>query len=219
MAGEKKKKWYEHFVTITDDKPQSVAELPEKNKTAIPDNTLAAGSTSGASTETRDEFVLTDNFQAIYEAAEISVPSQGYSVYKLMELLESEDFRAMAPEVRKSAILAALKITNVKIQDILQDAAARDRALDLYEDLKVKALEEYEKKKNAENAKLEEEIEALIRKKTEHIETNRRTVEQAKIRLSEWQKIKHAEEKKIYDAVSLFVDDIPVTLSNLHSKE
>lgn len=218
MSTEKKKKWFEHFVTVSDGSGQESIQHEDEpvtgkgGKTPL-DKAVKINDEPVISTEKADQFVLTSDFSQVYSAAEIEVPAHGYTVYKIMELLDSDDLKSMTPEVKKSAITAALKITNVNINDVIKDAVARDKALDAYENMKLKSIGDFEKRKLSENESIQHEIEDFLKAKNEHIEANKRAVEEAKSGLVGWQKIKQSEEQKIFDAVAPFVSPNPVTLS------
>ncbi len=218
MTAEKKKKWFEHFVTVSDNSGEEKIQMkdepvPAKSKSAPLEQSVSINEEPHVAAEKSGRFVLTSDFEQIYAAAEIEIPAHGYTVYKIMELLESDDLKAMSPEVKKSAITAALKITNVSINDVIKDAVARDKALDAYENIKLKSIGEYEQKKITENEAIQREIEEFVKAKNEQIEKNKRLIQQAKSGLTEWQQMKQAEEQKIFDAISPFVSPNPVTLS------
>ncbi len=218
MAEEKKKKWFEHFITVTDSSGQETIQSGDepvsgKSKSAPLEKSVKINAEPKIQSEKSDQFVLTSDFEQIYAAAEIEVPTHGYTVYKIMELLDSEDLKSMSPEVKKSAITAALKITNVNINDVIKDAVARDKALDAYESMKLKSIGDFEKRKLDSNEAIQKEIEEFLKTKNEQIEANKSSVAEAKANLESWQRIKQEEEQKIFDAVSPFVTPNPVTLS------
>ena len=218
MSTEKKKKWFEHFVTVSDSSGQESIQHEDepvtgKSVKAPLEKSVKINDEPVLSSEKADQFVLTSDFSQIYTAAEIEVPAHGYTVYKIMELMDSDDLKSMTPEVKKSAITAALKITNVNINDVIKDAVARDKALDAYENMKLKSIGDFEKRKISENESIQREIEEFLKAKNEQIGINKKNIEDAKSGLAEWQRIKQAEEQKIFDAVTPFVSPNPITLS------
>jgi len=222
MAEAKKKKWYEAFVTVTDkdgsETIQREEEVTSKSEAVPLSNKVTVKKPETQEQGAAGQFVLTDNFHKIYEAAEIKTPEHGYDIYKVMELLNSEDLKDMAPEVKKSAIIAALKITKVDVNDIIKDAVARDKALDAYEAMKQKSITDFRARKDEENAAIQQEIEAFVKAKQAQIEANKKAAAQSEIDLNEWMKKKQAEEQRIYDAVSFFVSPNPITLSETNKK-
>ena len=63
-------------------------------------------------------------------------------------MLQSEHIRNLPAEVKRSSILLALDAAGVKLQDIIEDAVRRDRALDTFERVQQKAVEDLEKQKD-----------------------------------------------------------------------
>ena len=74
--------------------------------------------------------------EQIYASAGIQAPAHGFTVYRLIELLEGEEFRDLDAATRAKVIVGVLKRLPsgaVEVEDIVRDAAARDRALDAFE--------------------------------------------------------------------------------------
>jgi hypothetical protein len=222
MDDEKKKKWYEHFVTVADkngnETIQHEDEISSKDEAVPLTKKVSVKKPAAPDQGSGSQFVLTEDYAQIFQAAEIQTPEHGYNIYKVMELLDSDDLKSMTPEVKKSAITTALKITKVDINDIIKDAVARDKALDAYESMKEKSIKDFKTKKLEENQAIQSEIEEFLKSKNNQIETNNKASSQAEIDLSEWQKKKQAEEQKIYDAVSFFISPNPITLSKTNKK-
>jgi hypothetical protein len=218
QPADKNKKWYEGIVTVTDKSGNETIQSEDKPVSADDDvqslgKRVQLKGHPVPESEKSSQFILTDDFHQIYKAAEIEASSHGYDIYKIMELLEGNDLKSVTADVKRCAILTALKITKVDINDIIKDAVARDKALDGYEKLKLKSIDEFEEKKKAENQALETEIEEYLKVKNELIDSNKRSVGEARSKLANWQKLKQAEEQKIYDAITPFVSSNPVTLS------
>ena len=150
-------------------------------------------------------------FGEIYAAAEIQPPTHGYTILKISEMLQSERIRALPVEVKKSSILLALDAAGVKIEEIIQDAVRRDRALDGYERVQQRVLDELEARKDKENAEIQAELERLVQEHTARIQANRDEVAREKERFYGWRLEKQKEEQKIADSVSPFVSENPIT--------
>ena len=69
----------------------------------------------------------------IYRAAGILLPRKGYSINKVVEMLNSEHIRGLSKEMKRVALLMALDAAGVAIDEVLRDAKARRDALDTYE--------------------------------------------------------------------------------------
>ena len=81
-------------------------------------------------------------------------------VLGLQDIL-SEHIKNLPSGVKRSSILVALDASGVKLEEVIEDAVRRDRALDTYERVQEKSLGELEARKNEENRRIQEESEAL----------------------------------------------------------
>jgi hypothetical protein len=154
------------------------------------------------------------DFMAIYKAAGIQDPPHGYTAHKVLEILSSPHFTHLDSKAKAAALAGFLQMNPtgpVPIGDVVQDAVRRDQALDKFEDFlrtKLKARTEQAEK---ENARLQAEIDELVRRNREKMDANRRDLEGEEGRLAQWQLNKKAEERRLFDAVSPFVEANPIT--------
>jgi hypothetical protein len=155
----------------------------------------------------------TASFEDIYQAAEIKGPPHGYSITKVAEMLESEHIRSLPPKVKRSSVLVALEAAGVKLEEVIQDAVARDRALDTYERVQDKSVADLETRKLRENKEIQAEIDRLVAEHQARIQANEQEVARERERLEAWRARKHVEEQRIADAVSHFVLENPITTS------
>ncbi len=153
------------------------------------------------------------SFEEIYNSAEIHPPEHGYTIMKVAEMLQSEHIRGLPAEVRRSSILVALEAAGVKIQDVIEDAVKRDRALDTYERVLEKSLHDLEAAKADDSRKIQAEMERLVAEHRSRIQANEDAVAKEKERFYGWRLQKQQEEKKIADAVGYFVSENPITTS------
>lgn len=181
----------------------SLPPPPKIDGKALPD--AAAGSGSSG---------LPD-FPSVYKAAGVADPGHGYGIYKVMEIFASEGFVGLDLRARAAALMGFLKMNPtgpVPIKDVIQDAIRRDQALDGYEEFFRKKIEGKRSEIERENADLQAEIDAVILKNRERMESNLRMTEQERQRFAEWQAMKRVEEKRLFDAVAPFVEANPITL-------
>jgi hypothetical protein len=151
------------------------------------------------------------SFEEIYNAAEIHPPEHGYTIYKIADMLQSEHIRNLPAEVKRSSILLALDAAGVKLQDIIEDAVRRDRALDTFERVQQKAVEDLEKRKTDENTQIQAELDRLVSEHRARMQANSDAVAKEKDRFFGWRLQKQQEEQKIADTVSHFVTENPIT--------
>jgi hypothetical protein len=126
-------------------------------------------------------------------------------------MLESEHIRNLPSDVKKSSVLVALDAAGVDIKDVIQDAIRRDRALDTYERVQERAVEELEAKKTQENAQIQAQIDKYLTEQRAKIQANNDQIAREKERFAGWRLKKQQEEKKIADTVGYFVSENPIT--------
>jgi hypothetical protein len=204
------KKWYSYFV-VTDE-----------SKTAVPDVAAPAAAPPLRASDLVPEPAIpeapplatpTADLSIVYESAKIAAPPHGYTVLKVAEMLQSEHIRGLPADVRRKSVLVALDAAGVKIDDIVQDAVRRDRALDTYERVLQQHVDELAATTAAENRQIEEEIAQRVAELRARIDENTRRLAAEQAELQTWRRHKQQEEAAIAEAVSHFVSENPITLT------
>lgn len=188
---------------------QPPSEIDEKALAAA----AAADTAPPAAGEDGGEPGIPD-FPAIYKAAKIEDPAHGYTAHKVLEILSSPHFIHLDSKAKAAALAGFLQMNPtgpVPITDVVQDAVRRDQALDKFEDFLRTKLKARTEQMEKENARLQAEIDEIVRRNREKMDANRRDLEKEEARLSQWQLNKKAEERRLFDAVSPFVEANPVT--------
>ena len=215
------KKWYNYFVSVGDS--DRTDQGTPGGTTAAPGTKTAAQSVaeiaSAVEIEPRFTSPVSDptSFDQIYKAAEIPPAPQGYSILKVAQMLESEHIRNLPSDVKKSSVLVALDAAGADIKDVIQDAVRRDRALDTYERVQRRAVEELEAKRNKENSDIQAQIDKYVTEQRAKIQANNDEVAREKERFAGWRLKKQQEEKKIADAVGYFVSENPITTGSVET--
>ncbi len=214
------KKWYNYIVSVDD----AGGQQEQDNSQASPASKSAAQSIAeiAATISAEPQFTtpVSDptSFEEIYKAAEIPVASHGYSILKVSQMLESEHIRNLPSDVRKSSILVALEAAGVDLKDVIQDAIRRDRALDTYERVQQRAVEELETKKTKENSEIQAQIDKYVTEQRAKIQANNDAISHEKERFTGWRLKKQQEEKKIAEAVGYFVSENPITTGDVNAQ-
>ncbi|HEV7785703.1 MAG TPA: hypothetical protein VGQ28_10235 [Thermoanaerobaculia bacterium] len=154
------------------------------------------------------------DFAAIYRAAGVTDPAHGYTAYKVLEIFASPGFATLDARAKAAALTGFLNMNPsgpVPVTDIVQDAVRRDQALDKFEEFLRSKLTSRSDRIDKDNAQLQAEIDEVSRRNREKMEANRVALETEQARLSRWQAVKRAEERKLYDAVNPFVETNPIT--------
>ena len=144
-------------------------------------------------------------FDEIYRAAGIKGPRLGYSIGKVIEMLQSEHIRNLTTETRRASILMALEAAGVQVDEVLQDATLRQRAINSYEAIQRKHLEEYEARKAQENCAIQAEMERVSAEYAARITNNLEEIGREKDSFRKWQLKKQTEAQRISEAVALCV--------------
>ena len=200
------KKWYSLFVSVDDAPP---AEQPAEGGAAQTVADIAAS----VAPETKFTSTVSDptSFAEIYSAAEIQPPAHGYTIMKVAEMLQSEHIHNLPRDVKRSSVLVALEAAGAPLEDVIQDAVKRDRALDTFERVQEKSVDELEAAKTKENQQIQAEMDRMVAEHRSRIQANNDAVAKEKERFFAWRLKKQEEEQKIADAVSYFVTENPIT--------
>jgi hypothetical protein len=219
------KKWYNYIVTIDDPAapptPAKPGTAAPASKTPGPTKSAAQSVAEIAATIAPEPQFTTPvfdptSFEEIYKAAEIPPASKGYSILKVSQMLESEHIRNLPSDVKKSSVLVALDAAGVEIKDVIQDAVRRDRALDGYERVQQRSVEELETRKTKENADIQTQIDKYVTEQRAKIQSNNDAIAREKERFTAWRLKKQQEEKKIAEAVGYFTSENPITTGDVN---
>lgn len=208
------KKWYNLFVSVDQPADQSQTTGPSTTTNAPPNAAQAiADIAAGVATEPRFTSTITNptSFDEIYNAAEIHPPVHGFTIMKVAEMLRSEHIRTLPREVKRSSVLVALEAAGVPLQDVIEDAVKRDRALDTFERVQERSAGDLEARKTKENQQIQAEMDQIVAEHRARMQANNEEVAREKERFFGWRLKKQEEEQKIADAVSYFVTDNPIT--------
>ncbi len=150
----------------------------------------------------------------IYRSAGIKGPRLGYTIGKVIEMLESEHIKALPLEMKRSSLLMALDAAGVQVDEVLHDATLRQHAITSYEALQRKRLEEYEARKAQDNATIQTEAERAAAEYAARISHNIDEVAHEKETFRNWQAKNQHEGQRIADAVALFLKQSGAPTSN-----
>jgi hypothetical protein len=209
------KKWYNLFVVpdaaAAEGEAPAAVEPPRRVDEVVSDAAADAvfSSPLGDAAE----------FDEIYESARIETADHGYTVLKVADMLNSEHIRDLPADVKSKSVLVALDAAGVKIAAVIEDAVRRDRALDTYERVLQKSFDDLITAKEAENRRLETEINDRIKELREQIASNKAEIDREQQQLLAWRTRKRAEEQRIADAVTYFVSENPITTGNVSATD
>lgn len=191
--------------------PAEPRPAPEESKpmnTATPANSGNSGSITPANPGNNGSINLDNNwlpFDEVYRSAGIKTPRLGYSICKIVEMLQNEHIRTLPTETKRASLLMALDAAGVPVDEVLQDSTLRQRALNSYEAIQQKHLEEYEARKAQENRAIQAEMDRVNAEYMDRINRNLDEVAHGKSAFHKWQVRKQQEIQRIAEAAVLCV--------------
>ena len=202
------KKWYNYFVETA---PAGAEPAEGPAEAGPPSRVTDVVRDAEAETTFTEPVTAPTDLDVVYRSAQIPTPPHGYTVIKVAEMLRSEHLNALPDDVKKKSIMVALDAAGVKVADIVEDAVRRDRALDTYERVLLKNLEDTRAQKETENAQLEAEINQRVSELRQRIADNQAEIDRERKELEAWRAGKREEENRIAEAVGHFVSPNPIT--------
>lgn len=145
------------------------------------------------------------SFEQIYQSAANKLPRISYNILKVAEMVNSSHLSTMSTEAKRCSLLMALEAASVKVEDVLQDAVLRERALSEYEEAQKTRLKNFEQSKAEENAKIQAELEKLTKAHMAKIQANLDELAREQDNFRVWQKSKHQECDRLTDAAGYCV--------------
>jgi hypothetical protein len=150
------------------------------------------------------------SIEDIYRVAGIINPRMGYSIGKVVAMLNSDHLRGLSSDAKRGAVLMALDAAGITMDELLRDARLRQNAIDSYEADQRKHFEEYWARKAEGNAQIQTEMERVTAQCLDRIKRNQDEVSLEKAAFAEWQRTKEQETERISEAVELCSKVSPV---------
>jgi hypothetical protein len=144
-------------------------------------------------------------FEEVYATAGISEAANKYTILKVADMLDNRHLADMTPDAKRNSLMMALEAAEIEIGELLQDAVARNRALDDHEDKRLEEMRVFESLKVEENNKLHAEMERLTSQYMSRIQANSDQVAREQDSFRAWQKRKQQESQRITDAATFCV--------------
>jgi hypothetical protein len=139
----------------------------------------------------------------IYRAAGIMIPRRGYSIKRVVEMLDSKHIRGLSKEIKRAAVLMALDAAGVSIDQVQQDAKARQDVLDSYEAEQKEQMEAEWARKAEEIVQIQAELEGIKAHYMARISRNRDGAISERATFNSWVKMKQQETQGMSEALDL----------------
>jgi hypothetical protein len=139
----------------------------------------------------------------IYRSVGIMNPPRGYSINKVVEMLNSEHIRNLSNEMKRAALLMALDAAGTSVEQVQKDANARQNALDSHEAQQRKQVEAEWARKAEEIVQIQAEMESIKAHYMARISRNMDGVARQKATFADWVSSKQQECQGMAEAVEL----------------
>jgi hypothetical protein len=116
---------------------------------------------SGIDALGREHAELSADFGALYVAAGIQPMKHGWTVEKLIAALRDPAVAGKARAEAQAALLQRLGADGAKVEDVVRDAMARDRAVDVYAEQVRQRLAERHRDRALRRREIDEELERM----------------------------------------------------------
>lgn len=144
-------------------------------------------------------------FDQIYQGSGVKPPKLSYGILKVAAMVNSAHLAGMPAEAKRNSLLMALEAAAVEVEDLLQDAVVRQKALNDYEDTQQQKLKELESAKLEENNRIQIELDRITGQHVSRIQANLDDIAREQDRFRTWQRAKQQEAQRITEAAAFCV--------------
>jgi hypothetical protein len=146
--------------------------------------------------------VQLSSMEDIYRAAGIMIPRKGYSIRKVVDMLNSVHMSGLSKEMKRIALLMALDAAGVPIDEVLLDAKTK-QALDVYEAAQKNQVEAEWARKAEEVVQIQAELESIKAHYAARISRSLEGVAREKATFNAWLTLKQQESQSMSEAAEL----------------
>jgi hypothetical protein len=144
-------------------------------------------------------------FDQIYQGSSSKPPKIAYGILKVASMVNSAHLAGMPPEGKRNSLLMALEAAGVEVEDLLQDAVVRQKALNDYEDGQLQKLKEIEAAKLEENHRIQMELDRITSQHISRIQANLDYIAHEQDQFRAWLRGKQQEAQRITEAAAFCV--------------
>jgi hypothetical protein len=145
------------------------------------------------------------SFEQIYQNSPVKPPRIAYGILKVAAMANSQHLAGMSSEAKRCSLLMALDAAGIEIEDLLQDAVVRQKALNDYEEQQQQKLKDYETAKLEENARIQAELDRVSNQLLSRIQGNLDDIAHEQDKFRAWQRAKQQEAQRITEAATFCV--------------
>lgn len=144
-------------------------------------------------------------FDEIYQRSTNKIPKSAWGMPKLREMADSPHLTGMNTEMKRCAILMALEAAGARVEDILQDAVSRQKALNEYEEREEIRLRDFEGVKTEHNRAIQAELDRITAQNMARIQANVDEIARQQDEFRVWKKRKAAESEAMANVAALLI--------------
>jgi hypothetical protein len=200
------KSWF-RFSSQEDEMTQNNVPRPPSAEPAAPASTDGADQTRPSprpvpAVAERGPYL---SFDQIYQGSAVKPPKIAYGILKVAAMVNSPHLAGMSPDTKRNSLLMALEAAGVEVEDLLQDAVVRQKALNDYEDTQQQKLKELETAKLEENNRIQIELDRISSQYVSRIQANLDYIAHEQDQFRVWQRAKQQEAQRITEAATFCV--------------
>lgn len=182
----------------SDDRTETVFSPAEPIEIASSDD-IRETAPMTAAPEASDGFAA---FTEIYRTAALKPVDGGYNILKFAAMVNSPHLAGMSQDARRCSLMMALEAAGAHVEDLLQDALIRQRALNEYEETQQEKLDAFEAAKNAENSAIQAELDRITAEHLRRIQANLEDIARQQDKFRGWQRRKQQESQQMAEAAA-----------------
>jgi hypothetical protein len=145
------------------------------------------------------------SFEQIYQNSAVKPPRIGYGILKVAAMANSPHLAGMSSEAKRGSLLMALDAAGVEVEDLLQDAVVRQKALNDYEEQQQHKLKDYATATLEENVRIQAELDRVSNQLLSRIQGNLDDIAREQDKFRAWQRAKQQEAQRITEAATFCV--------------
>jgi hypothetical protein len=147
----------------------------------------------------------------VYSRASLPASPDSGTVLKVILLTSDPNLSALPRETKAGIIRASLAADRVTPDAVVDDAVARDRALDAAAEYLTSAVNEFRDRATGRVSELEAERDRMLADLNRRITALRQAIESAEVDLAAWRRQKRDVERGLFEAIAMVV---PAAASN-----
>jgi hypothetical protein len=190
-----------HATSVQDRLPASTEDLNSGLSTPSPNERPRTESSPKTAT------LKLPRFEEIYRTSSFKATpvSTDYHILKVADMLCSDQIRGLSPPAKHGALMMALEAAGVAVEDVLQDAVQRQRALNECEEEYRHRLHDLEAAKLEESERLASEMETMCIQYRSRMAAVAAEIDHERSELRQWQEAKAREHRRIAEAAAACV--------------